>query len=401
MFGSFRPSLIALILPSITALACANVVVDDDDLGMDDDSSSGGAMDGEPGVGGFVASSGSTTGAGGLSSNGSTTSSGGNTQNTGSTTGSGGAVNVNAGGTTSGSNGGSFSNPSGGSSNGNGNGGATQGAGGANSNSGGNGIEVEGTCYAACANAEDDNEIDGWGWENEDSCVVRGGASDSGVNCDDGGGSSSSAGGNTSGSSGGSNAGSSGGNSGNSNFDCSNPGGGSCPQISSCPSGSSDCGCYDAGSALAANKCKLLNAGADVYMLASAMMETDLMDGDSYADGDNKSGDSYNSGTCKQNWGMMRECYSPWQGKGSGDYLTSKPMRTDASLDVAVYDACRSFYGSKWWAGHRAGSSGLNGTHDQGDIDRFKNAMDWTAQQLQGHESDNIRFWVQVPAIAP
>ena len=273
-------------------------------------------------------------------------------------------------------------------------GGAMMATGGSTSG-GGNGVLLESTCYPICADASSDDDGDDWGWENEESCVVSGSATaQSGSNCDGGGGNPS--GGNTG--SGGNT--STGGTTGSGQFDCSNPGGGSCPAQGSfsCP-GNATCGCYSVNG-LGANKCKLLNAGAEVYMLASAMMETENMDGDSYAEGDNKSGDAYNSGTCKQNWGMMRVCYDPWTQYGANDYQISRPMRTDAALDVAVYSACRSYYGSSWWAGHRNGSSGLQNPNTQ-DIQEFKQAMDWTSERIQGHETDDIRFWVDVAAIIP
>ena len=142
----------------------------------------------------------------------------------------------------------------------------------------------------------------------------------------------------------------------------------------------------------------------DSYMLASAMMETETMDansyplGDVYPGGEAKTGDAFNAGVCKQNWGMIRECYGPWQSLGSNDYMTAAAMNDDVALDVAVYQACRSMYGQDWWAGHRNGAAGLANPNTQ-DIQNFKAAMDWTDQRLAGHEKDDVRFWVSVPAI--
>jgi len=156
------------------------------------------------------------------------------------------------------------------------------------------------------------------------------------------------------------------------------------------------CGCYRV-SGLGANKAALRSAGASQYMLASAMMETERMD-TNYAFGDNKTGDSFNAGVTKQNWGMMRQCHPAWRSLSSGSYTTSAAMNSNRTLDVQVYNECRSFFGTRWWAGHRNGSSGLNNPNTQ-DINNFKAAADWTNNMLNGHLTDDVRFWVSVPAI--
>ena len=160
-----------------------------------------------------------------------------------------------------------------------------------------------------CGNGADDDgdgDGDGWGWTGSESCIVSGSGADS---C--GGGSSS--GGSSSGGS--------------------SSGGGSCPSSLNCPSGMS-CGCYSV-SGLGSNKQAYLNAGADRRFLASAMMETEKMD-TNYAYGDNKSGDAFNAGATKQNWGMTRNCHSSWNNLGSNDYSTSAAMNSNRSLDVQV-----------------------------------------------------------------
>jgi hypothetical protein len=73
-------------------------------------------------------------------------------------------------------------------------------------------------------------------------------------------------------------------------------------------------------------------------------------------------------------------------------------MNDDRALDVQVYDECRAQFGDSWWGGHRNGASGLMNPNTQ-DIQNFKAAMDWTFEQLPGHETDDVRFWVSVPAI--
>lgn len=216
--------------------------------------------------------------------------------------------------------------------------------------------------FPTCSSSSSDPDGDGWGWENNQSCKV--------------------------GSSSGGSSSSSGGSSGS----C---GTGSCPSSLSCPSGMS-CGCYIV-SGLGSNKRAYTSAGANRSFLASAMMETEKMD-TNYAYGDNKSGDAFNAGATKQNWGMMRQCWSAWRGYGSGSYSVSAAMNSSRSLDVQVYNACRNYFGSNWFAGHRNGSSGLSNPNTQ-DINNFKTGYNWTYNQLSGHECDDVRFWVNIPAI--
>ncbi len=208
--------------------------------------------------------------------------------------------------------------------------------------------------YPNCASAASDPDGDGWGWENNQSCRVVAGGGSSG-SC----------------------------------------GRGSCPTSLSCPSGMS-CGCYLV-SGLGANKQAYKNAGANRSFLASAMMETERMD-TNYAYGDNKSGDAFNAGAAKQNWGMMRQCRPAWRSYGSNDYAVSAAMNSNRSLDVQVYNECRSYYGDQWFAGHRNGSSGLSNPYTQ-DINNFRAGYNWTYNQLSGHECDDVRFWVNIPAI--
>ncbi|WP_425507051.1 carbohydrate-binding domain-containing protein [Teredinibacter haidensis] len=220
-----------------------------------------------------------------------------------------------------------------------------------------------GTSYPMCQNQSSD-----WGYENGESCI--------GVdtcNSQDGGNTTSS-------SSSSSNTGST---------------SGSCPSSLSCPSGI-ECGCYTV-SGLGSNKQSYTNAGADRRFLASAMMETEMMD-TNYTYGDGKSGDAFNAGATKQNWGMMRQCHSAWSSYGADDYDVSAAMNSSKSLDVQVYNECRSYFGDNWFAGHRNGSSGLDNPNTS-DINNFKTGYQWTYDMLNGHESDDIRFWVSIPAI--
>ncbi|MDR7092127.1 carbohydrate-binding domain-containing protein [Cellvibrio fibrivorans] len=208
--------------------------------------------------------------------------------------------------------------------------------------------------YPECRSASSDPDGDGWGWENNQSCQV---ASNSGVS-----------------------------------GSC---GTGSCPTSLSCPSGMS-CGCYTV-SGLGANKQAYNNAGANRSFLASAMMETEQMN-TSYAYGDNKTGDAFNAGAAKQNWGMMRQCHSAWRSYGSNDYAVSSALNNSRSMDVQIYNECRNYYGDQWFAGHRNGSSGLSNSNTQ-DINNFREGYNWTYNQLAGHECDDVRFWVSIPAI--
>ena len=221
--------------------------------------------------------------------------------------------------------------------------------------SGGSSGGANGGSYPTCASSASDPDGDGWGWENNQSCQVASGGSSGGGSC----------------------------------------GTGSCPGSLSCPSGMS-CGCYTV-SGLGANKQAYVNAGADRRFLASAMMETEKMD-TNYAYGDNKTGDAFNAGATKQNWGMMRQCHSEWRGYSANDYAVSGAMNNSRSLDVQVYNECRNYYGNQWFAGHRNGASGLVNPNTQ-DINNFRAGYEWTYNQLAGHECDDVRFWVNIPAI--
>ncbi|HEX8627381.1 MAG TPA: carbohydrate-binding domain-containing protein, partial [Catenuloplanes sp.] len=139
--------------------------------------------------------------------------------------------------------------------------------------------------YQYCVNAATDPDGDGWGWENNQSCVVRGGRVDTG--------------------------GGSGGTAPNGFPYCVNAasdpdgdgwgwennrscvvrpgsGGNGGSGSAACP-GSATCGSYSVGG-LGARKRAITAAGGDAVDLAVAMLETDNM-GTNYPYGDNKSGD--------------------------------------------------------------------------------------------------------------
>lgn len=214
--------------------------------------------------------------------------------------------------------------------------------------------------YPACTNPNSDPDGDGWGWENGRSCRVTG----------DGGN-----------------------NGGGDNNTCSSVG--SCPASLRCPTGIK-CGCYTVRG-LGANKRAYREAGADQSFLASAMMETSRMD-TNYPYGDRKTRDAFNAGATKQNWGMMRQCYTPWKGNGPYDYALSAEMNYNRQLDVEVYKSCRSHFGDRWIAGHRNGSTGLNNPYTR-DIRNFRRGYEWTYKQIANHQCDDVRFWVQIPEI--
>jgi hypothetical protein len=173
---------------------------------------------------------------------------------------------------------------------------------------------------------------------------------------------------------------------------------GSCPMTLACPvvgGVTLECGCTWVDG-LAERKAVILGtAGATQYFLASAMMETATLTAD-YALGDNKTGDAFNAGLAKQNWGMIRQCHGAWNGLGAGDFMTSTAMNSDLALDIQVYNECRDRFGAQWWAGHRSGN--LNNTNTT-DVLQFKGAMDWTDAMLTDHLTDDVRFWVSITPI--
>jgi hypothetical protein len=173
---------------------------------------------------------------------------------------------------------------------------------------------------------------------------------------------------------------------------------GSCPMTLTCPvvgGVTLECGCTWVDG-LAERKAVILGtAGATQYFLASAMMETATLTAD-YALGDNKTGDAFNAGLAKQNWGMIRQCHAAWNGLGAGDFMTSTAMNSDLALDIQVYNECRDRFGAQWWAGHRSGNPNNANTTD---VLQFKGAMDWTNSMLTDHLTDDVRFWVSITPI--
>eukprot|EP00817_Percolomonadidae_sp_ATCC50343_P004102 CAMPEP_0117418202 /NCGR_PEP_ID=MMETSP0758-20121206/38_1 /TAXON_ID=63605 /ORGANISM="Percolomonas cosmopolitus, Strain AE-1 (ATCC 50343)" /LENGTH=225 /DNA_ID=CAMNT_0005198579 /DNA_START=179 /DNA_END=856 /DNA_ORIENTATION=- len=176
---------------------------------------------------------------------------------------------------------------------------------------------------------------------------------------------------------------------------------GNCPRVS-CPKvhgKTLQCGCEVVGG-LGSNKKQYINAGAKLDFLASAMLETTDMS-TNYPLGDRKTGDAFNAGACKQNWGMMRKAYKPWRKYGASAYKKSIAMNKSKALDVKVYYASRKYFGKKWFAGHRNGATGLQNPNTR-DIKTFVTAFNWTVNQLKkcsACRTNDVRFWVNVHAI--
>ena len=212
------------------------------------------------------------------------------------------------------------------------------------------GIAVNG--YPYCANgADSDPDGDGWGWENDASCVVRGSKADPG----------------------------------------SGPIG--------CPSGAT-CGSYRI-SGLGTRKQQVLHAGGDTLDLAIGMLETDTLQAN-YQYGDGKTGDAANFGIFKQNWLMIRSSCGQFAGEGADRYGDGAALNSNLGQDLACLHQSQNHYPlATWFAGHRDGSSGL-GNPNTADITAYRSAVYWILGQLDSNTanlSNDTRFWVQVPAI--
>lgn len=214
--------------------------------------------------------------------------------------------------------------------------------------------------YPYCANGSaSDPDGDGWGWENGRSCVVKGSRADTGS---------------SSGGSGGS------------------------VSIGSCPNGAT-CGYYTV-SGLGWNKQALTSAGGNVLDMATAMLETEKMD-TNYTYGDGKTGDATNFGIFKQNWGMLRVSCNRFKGQSTSQVSNGALLNSSRSADVRCLHDSQSYYGlDRWFAGHRNGSTGLQYPYTT-DINNYKAAVYWIRDQIvnNGAYSNDIRFWVNVPAI--
>lgn len=174
---------------------------------------------------------------------------------------------------------------------------------------------------------------------------------------------------------------------------------GLCPQVLQCPvvnGATIQCGCTWVVGLAARKQVIMATTGFSQYLLASAMLETaDLTT--NYPLGDNKTGDSFNAGIAKQNWGMIRRCHPAWNAMTAGQFSTSAAMNSSLALDVQVYNECRAMFGANWWSGDRAGFGSLGANTP--DIQVFKGGMDWINMMLTTHLADDVRVWVTVPPI--
>jgi hypothetical protein len=211
--------------------------------------------------------------------------------------------------------------------------------------------------YPYCVNGSaSDPDGDGWGWENNQSCVVRGSRADPGAGS----------------------------------------GGGA---TSACPSGAS-CGSYPV-SGLGSRKQQVRNAGANTLDLAVAMLETENMQAN-YTYGDGKTGDAANFGIFKQNWLMLRSACGQFSGQSASQYNNGAALNGNLGQDVSCLHQSQNHYGiNTWFAGHRNGASGLTNPNTP-DINTYKTAVYWIQSQLNANSanlSNDTRFWVNVPPI--
>jgi hypothetical protein len=213
--------------------------------------------------------------------------------------------------------------------------------------------------YPYCVNGSaSDPDGDGWGWENNQSCVVRGSRADPAAGT-----------------------------------------GGTSGATSACPAGDT-CGSYTI-SGLGARKQQVRGAGANSLDLAVAMLETDTMQAN-YAYGDGKTGDAANFGIFKQNWLMLRSACSQFAGQSASQYNNGAVLNNNLNQDVSCLHQSQNHYGiNTWFAGHRNGQSGLSNPNTA-DINNYKNAVYWIQAQLNANSANltnDTRFWVNVPAI--
>lgn len=224
--------------------------------------------------------------------------------------------------------------------------------------------------YPFCSSARFGTDADGWGWENARSCIVKN-SRVSAEKCGSG---------------------------------SVQPQQGSSDVASGCPSSLQcppriNCGCYSIFG-LGARKREVAKAGG-ISFLASAMMETDTLDANSYAHGDNKVGDSFNAGIAKQNWFLAKQCWSAWSGLPASAYETMSVLNNDLSFDAKVYNACLNKFGVlQFMAAHRNGQTGFEHPRTC-DIETFVAGFEWTKRWLSTgpHSSNDLRFWVQLQAI--
>jgi hypothetical protein len=206
--------------------------------------------------------------------------------------------------------------------------------------------------FPYCANGSaSDPDGDGWGWENSQSCIVRGSRADPGL------------------------------------------------VLPACPTGTT-CGSYQVGG-LGGRKQQVRNAGGNVLDLAVAMLEAENM-GTNYAYGDNKTNDSANFGIFKQNWLMMRSACSQFAGQSTSQWNNGSALNSNLSQDVTCLHQSQNHYGlNTWFAGHRNGAAGLSNPNTA-DINAYHTAVNWIRDRLTSSSvnlTNDTRYWVNVPPI--
>ncbi|KAF8996663.1 hypothetical protein BDQ17DRAFT_1392014 [Cyathus striatus] len=147
---------------------------------------------------------------------------------------------------------------------------------------------------------------------------------------------------------------------------------------------------------LGKRKKQLLSCGANSLDLAIAMLETDRMSTD-YVYGDAKSRDAANFGVFKQNWGMLRQSVSRYNGKSEDSFNTGSELNRDICLDIKLrHESSKHFGEGVWFAGHRNGARlvsnsfcGLRNPNTQ-DIQNYKDAVYWIRNQLQYNNRGKI-----------
>jgi hypothetical protein len=205
--------------------------------------------------------------------------------------------------------------------------------------------------YPYCVNGgSTDPDGDGWGWENNASCVVRGGRADGAA-------------------------------------------------TAACPSGMR-CGSEQING-LGSRKQQIRNAGGNSLDLAVAMLETTNM-GTNYPYGDNKQNDAANFGIFKQNWYMLRSRCDRFRGQTTAQWNNGAVLNSNLSADIACLHQVQNSYGmNTWFGGHRNGQTGISNPNT-GDINGYKAAIYWIQGQINSNSanlSNNTRFWVDVRPI--
>ena len=159
-----------------------------------------------------------------------------------------------------------------------------------------------------------------------------------------------------------------------------------CPSSVSCPSGVA-CGCYTV-SGLSSNKSAV---GGNQRFESAAMMETELMN-TNYTEGDGKTGDAFNAGRTKMNYGEARLA-----GVGQGSTSAFWNYCNSAGNDVSAWTTDFNHWGSCYYAVHRNGITAQNACSSS-SATGWENAMNWTYNNLSGHTTDNVRFWCNIPS---